>query len=190
MYMKKWHVTIFKFSVAFGKFTKIPPAKGLFHKKLHRPQKQNWLLITCKEIHNFDTILTQFCLIDYPIYGILHSEKSILLTHATWIMGKRRFLLKSSLVNFWFPGIFELHGVSHCVLGQRRIKIVKSLLCNSQSWNHCIFKRNNLKIISFNFFLDCTSPFQILFVANAKAAEAITTVQQRGFCLEYKQVGC
>ena len=116
MYMKKWHVTIFKFSVAFGKFTKIPPAKGLFHKKLHRPQKQNWLLITCKEIHNFDTILTQFCLIDYPIYGILHSEKSILLTHATWIMGKRRFLLKSSLVNFWFPGIFELRGVSHCVL--------------------------------------------------------------------------
>ena len=46
------------------------------------------------------------------------------------------------------------------------------------------------KFFSMNLFLDCTAPFQILFVANAKAAEAITTVQQRGFCLEYKQVGC
>merc|ERR1712141_413240 len=38
---------------------------------------------------------------------------------------------------------------------------------------------------------DCTTPFQIVFHTNtAGIAETIATVAQRGFCLEYNQVGC
>jgi len=36
----------------------------------------------------------------------------------------------------------------------------------------------------------CQSPFTVQFITNAATAEGTTTTANRGFCLEYKQVGC
>ena len=46
-------------------------------------------------------------------------------------------------------------------------------------------------LLKYEIFLDCTQPFRVQIYTDATVAIAVTAAtQQRGLCLEYKQLPC